>query len=54
MKVIDLDGVYKFIVLSFAFEVIILGARRDWLLIESQFESSSATKKRMNMIDLLG
>jgi phage/plasmid primase-like uncharacterized protein len=29
MKVIDLDGVYKFIVLSFAFEVIILGARRD-------------------------
>ena len=45
IKVIALDGVYKFIVLSFAFEVVIFGARCDWLLIESRLRNSSTTKK---------
>ena len=45
MKVIALDGVYKFIVLSFAFEVVIFGTRCDWLLIKSRRGKSSTTKK---------
>ena len=45
IKVIALDGVYKFIVLSFAFEVVIFGTRCDWLLIKSRRGKSSTTKK---------
>ena len=39
IKVIALDGVYKFKVLSFAFEVVIFGARCNWLVVTNRKSS---------------